>query len=191
MMETVTLKRDCQAIAVPSGTQQTLRAGSAVRILLSRGGSYSISGPDHAMYRIDAADADALGLAPAPTQDTAQQGSLSEDLVWKALKTVYDPELPVNIVDLGLVFSCAITPAATGGKSVAVRMGVTNPGCGMSNVIKSDVEALVRKLPEVTQADVQVVFDPPWSPDRMSESAKLALGFDLDSGRSSGLTQIR
>jgi metal-sulfur cluster biosynthetic enzyme len=120
----------------------------------------------------------------------AEQGAtLSEGLIWKALKNVYDPELPVNIVDLGLVYSCAISAAAAGGKSVAIRMGVTAPGCGMSNVLKSDVETKVRRLPEVTEADVQVVFDPPWSPARMSEAARLQLGFDLDGGGPQ-LTQI-
>lgn len=191
MMETVTLKRDCQAIAVPSGTKETLRAGTAVRIVQAQGDSYTVSTPIHAMYRIDGGDADALGFErSAAKPEDGQQGTLSEDLILKALRTVYDPELPVNIVELGLVYSCAITPAASGGKAVVIRMGVTAPGCGMSNVLKSDVETKVRRLPDVTEADVQVVFDPPWSPARMSEAARLQLGFDLDSGPGSRLTQI-
>jgi probable FeS assembly SUF system protein SufT len=192
MLETVTLKRDCEAIAVPSGTRETLSAGTTVRVVQARGDSYTVSNPIHAMFRIDGSDADALGLQPKkPKQEIDPNAMLTEDLVWKTLRTVYDPEIPVNVVDLGLIYSCAITPSGAGGKSVAIRMSLTAPGCGMSNVLKSDVETKVRRLPEVTETDVQVVFDPPWSPERMSEAARLQMGFDLDGGSGPRLTQIR
>ena len=111
-------------------------------------------------------------------------------MVWKALKSVYDPELPVNVVDLGLIYSCTITDAEQGEKSIAVRMAMTSPGCGMSNVLKSDVETKLKRLPEVTDANVEVVFDPPWTKARMSEGARLQLGMDLDDSPAPGLVQI-
>ena len=191
MMESVELKRDCEAIAIPSGLRQLLPQGSTVRIVQRRGGNYTVSSNLHAMYRIDATDADALGInAPSLDKAEGQQGSFSEQLVWDALKTVYDPEIPVNVVDLGLIYSCAITPHEHQGKLVTIRMAMTPPGCGMSNVLKADVESKLQRLPEVTETRVEVVFDPPWNPSRMSEAARLQLGFDLDSGASPQLTQI-
>jgi probable FeS assembly SUF system protein SufT len=189
MMETVELRRDCEAIAIPSGLRQTLPKGTSVRIVQTRGGSYTVSTKVTAMYRIDAKDADALGFAsPGAPDQPPQEGSLSEQLVWDALKTVYDPELPVNIVDLGLVYSCSFAPNPRGGKRVTIEMAMTSPGCGMSNVLKSDVESKLLRLPEVSEAHVEVVFDPPWSPSRMSEAARLQLGMDLES--TPGLIQI-
>lgn len=191
MMETIELKRDCEAIAIPSGLRETLSRGTAVRVVQARGGSYTVSSAIHAMYRIDGNDADALGFeSPANTTGTGVQGPLSEQLVWDTLKTVYDPEMPVNIVDLGLVYSCSIKPREEGGKIVEIRMAMTAPGCGMSNVLKSDVESKLLRLPEVKEARADVVFDPPWTPDRMSETARLQLGLDFGGGDASRLTQI-
>lgn len=192
MMETVELNRDCDAIAVPSGAREVLPKGTTVRIVQARGDSYTVSSPIHAIFRIDSRDGDALGFEPPkPETEQKQETPLSEELVWNTLRTVYDPELPVNVVDLGLIFSCTITPSATGGKAVAIRMGVTAPGCGMSNVLKGDVESKVRRLPEVRETDVQVVFDPPWDQSRMSEAARLQLGFDFGDSAGPRLTQIR
>jgi probable FeS assembly SUF system protein SufT len=132
------------------------------------------------MFRVDGKDADALGLpvveAPEPT---AEPAAFSETLVWDQLKTVYDPEIPVNIVDLGLIYSCQITPLDEGGKKIDVKMSMTAPGCGMGDVLKRDVETKVALVPEVKEVSVEVVFEPPWNPGRMSEAAKLQLGFDL------------
>lgn len=179
-METIQLKRDCEAIAIPSGQRQVLPQGTAVRIVQARGESYTISTPIHALYRIDGRDADALGLEQAkPVNEPTQQKTLSEKLVLDTLRTVYDPELPVNIVDLGLVYSCTIVPDASGANEVVIRMSVTAPGCGMSNVLKSDVETKVQRLPGVQKVRVDVVFDPPWNPSRMSEAARLQLGMDF------------
>jgi probable FeS assembly SUF system protein SufT len=191
MMETTELKRDCEAIAIPSGLRQVLPQGSTVRIVQARGGSYTVSSNVYAMYRIDAKDADALGLdAPATSSETDIQRPFSEQLVWDTLKTVYDPEIPVNVVDLGLIYSCAIATHEQGGKIITIRMAMTAPGCGMSEVLKADVESKLQRLPEVRQSSVEVVFDPPWSPSRMSDAARLQLGFDLESGSSPRLTQI-
>src|SRR6516165_8897555 len=111
MSETITLKRECQAIAIPSGRREALPQGTTVRVLQARGGSYTVSTEKHAMYRIDQENADALGFEASTSTDApSKQGALTEKLVWDTLKTIYDPELPVNIVDLGLVYSCDIIP---------------------------------------------------------------------------------
>jgi len=188
-MEMIQLKRDCDAIAIPGGQRETLRQGTSVAVVQARGCSYTVSTEKHAMYRIDGVDADALGLAMTETPVAQRaRGVLTEQLVMDTLKTVFDPEIPVNIVDLGLIYSCDITDTAAGGKSVSVRMALTSPGCGMSNVLKTDVESWLLRLPGVSEASVALVFDPPWSPDRMSEAARLQLGFDI--GETPKLVQI-
>ncbi len=105
-----------------------------------------------------------------------------DEAMWRALKTVRDPEIPVNIVDLGLIYSAAVVPIESGGKRIEIQMTLTAPGCGMSEVLKKDVETKLARLPEVNEVKVEIVFDPPWSPAKMSEAAKLALGFDSDFG---------
>jgi len=185
----IELKRDCEVIAVPSGLRQTLPKGTPVRIVQTRGGAFTVSNDVHAIFRIDGADADALSLAPPSSVTPQPQGPLTDQMIWNALKTVYDPELPVNVVDLGLIYSCTVTSNA-GGKSIAVRMAMTSPGCGMSNVLKADVETRLLRLPEVAAVEVEVVFDPPWSQARMSESARLQLGMDLEERAAPALVQI-
>lgn len=184
--EPVTLKRDCEAIEIPSGNRTVIAAGSVVRIMQSLGTSYTVSSERGYMYRVDAKDSEALGLSSLPGLQNQASGqdlqAFSDKLVWDQLKTVYDPEIPVNIVDLGLVYSCEITSAEQSGKKIAIRMAMTAPGCGMGNVLKADVEAKLSRLPEVKEVQVDVVFDPPWNPGRMSEAAKLQLGFDADYG---------
>jgi probable FeS assembly SUF system protein SufT len=191
MMENIELKRDCEVIAIPSGTHQVLPQGSTVRVVQKRGGNYTVSSDIHAMYRIDARDADALGFAvPAQGNEVTKHGPFSEQLIWETLKTVYDPEIPVNVVDLGLIYSCVITPHENGGNVVTIRMAMTSPACGMSNVLKADVESKLERLEGVAETWVEVVFDPPWNSGRMSEAARLQLGFDLESVASPRLTQI-
>lgn len=185
--EPVKLNRDCEAIEIPSGNRAAISAGSVVRIMQSLGTSYTVSTDRGYMYRVDARDSDALGLAPPPTVGTPprEEGgrqAFSEKLVWDQLKTVFDPEIPVNIVDLGLVYSCDIAPIEPAGKKIDIKMAMTAPGCGMGNVLKADVESKLSRLPEVKEVHVEVVFDPPWNPGRMSEAAKLQLGFDADYG---------
>lgn len=191
MMETVELTRDCEVIAIPSGSRQRLPKGTGVRILQTRGGNYTVSSNIHAMFRIDAGDADALGFEARGARNKAEElGSFSEALVWDTLKSVYDPEIPVNVVDLGLIYSCVITRRENEGNIVTIRMAMTSPGCGMANVLKADVEGKLRRLPDVKEACVEVVFGPPWDPGRMSEAARLHLGFDLQGGDAPKLTQI-
>ena len=184
--EIITLNRECDAIEIPSGARSKLAAGSAVRIMQSLGSSYTVTGERGGMYRIDAKDADALGLSgAAPVENERREGSVTEQMVCDELKTVFDPEIPVNIVDLGLIYSAQVTPSEQGGKKIGVKMSMTAPGCGMANVLKADVESKLSRLPDVKEVDVEVVFDPPWHPGRMSEAAKLQLGFDSDYGADS------
>jgi len=180
----VTLSRACEVIEIPSGTRGILPAGAIVRIMQSLGNGYTVATDRGYMYRVDAEDTDALGLSnTARAQAPAvQEGVFSNQMVWDQLKTVYDPEIPVNIVDLGLVYSCAIAPQEQGGNRIHIKMSMTAPGCGMGNVLKADVESRLSRLPSVKEVHVEVVFDPPWHPGLMSDAAKLQLGFDLDYG---------
>ena len=177
----ITLSRACEVIEIPSGIHAVLPAGSSVRITQHLGTGYTVAAGYGRLYRVDSANADALGIAvEAAAQSSAPpDGTFSEAMVWEQLKTVYDPEIPVNIVDLGLVYSCEIAPLDAGGKRTHIRMSMTAPGCGMSDVLKRDVETKLSRLPEVKEVQVDVVFDPPWHPGLMSEAAKLQLGFDL------------
>lgn len=176
----ISLSRDCNAIEIPSGNPAKLPAGSGVRVMQFLGSSYTVTS-DYGMFRIDVKDADALGLTPpAPSQTPgAESGEFSEKLVWDQLKTVYDPEIPVNIADLGLIYSCVTKPLDDGNRRIEIQMSMTAPGCGMGNVLKADVENKLSSLPGVKEVNVEIVFDPPWGPARMSEAAKLQLGFDL------------
>lgn len=181
--ELIELKRECKTVEIPSGIERVLAAGSFVRISQFLGTSYTVISDIGYMCRIDASDADALGLTPTSAQAKAAEGPFHEQMVWNELKTVYDPEIPVNIVDLGLIYECKISPDDHDGKRIEVKMSMTAPGCGMGNVLKADVERKLRQLPEVNEVSVEVVFDPPWHMGRMSEAAKLQLGLDLDDSR--------
>ena len=182
--ELITLSRACEVIEIPSGIRATLPAGAVVRIMQSLAGSYTVATDRGYMYRVEAKDTDALGLSDAAMarEPAVREGAFSEQMVWDQLKTVYDPEIPVNIVDLGLVYSCDIAPLEQGGNSVHIKMSMTAPGCGMGNVLKADVESRLSRLPGIKEVNVEVVFDPPWHPGLMSDAAKLQLGFDLDYG---------
>lgn len=180
----IALTRDCEATEVPYGGVQVLPAGTKVRIMQSLGGSYTVATEHGSMMRIEVGNADALGIASAPKEEQAAPLEFSERLVWDQLKTVFDPEIPVNIVDLGLIYSCQITPHEGGGRRIEIEMTMTAPGCGMGDVLRSDIERKLSQLPEVKEVRAQIVFDPPWNPSRMSDAAKLQLGLDLDTGSS-------
>lgn len=178
--EWVTLTRACDALLIPSGTPVTLREGEVVYITQALGGTFTVNVSGN-LARIDAKDADALGKTAeiAETVSTAKEivgdGTVSEEAVWAALRTCYDPEIPVNIVELGLIYVCQITPLETGGGRVDIQMTLTAPGCGMGPVLAVDVEQKIRALDNVMDVKVEVVFDPPWDRDKMSEAAKLQL----------------
>ena len=141
--QTVQLKRDVAAIAIPAGTKQMLPAGTTVRITQAAGTSYTVASSG-ALYRIEGTDADALGLS-GPAAETHTPPTFSERMVWDQLKTVYDPEIPVNIVDLGLIYSCEIADDGQGGKKIDVAMSLTAPGCGMART-KSNVLTALRMM---------------------------------------------
>jgi probable FeS assembly SUF system protein SufT len=184
--ELISLTRACEAIGIPSGVREVLPQGATVRIMQFLGSGYTVVDNRGYMLRIDARDADAMGLASeAGAANAVPDKSFTEEMVWDQLKTVYDPEIPVNIVDLGLIYDCTIVDIETGGKKIDIKMSMTAPGCGMGSVLKADVESKLARLPEVKDVRVEVVFDPPWNPSRMSEAAKLKLGFDLDYGDAS------
>ncbi|MBX7183642.1 MAG: iron-sulfur cluster assembly protein [Vicinamibacteria bacterium] len=182
MREPRTVSRDIFGALVPYGTPHELKAGETVYLTQSLGGSHTCVTEMGYMVRIDGRDADAIGeqVDAAPTEAEIGQTPL-EQVVWDRLKTCYDPEIPVNIVDLGLVYSVNVTEigALNGdlpGRKVSVRFALTAPGCGMGDVLKQDIIRKVSELPHVVEADVDVTFDPPWTQDLMSDAARLQLG---------------
>ncbi len=178
--EDTTLRRDCKATEIPSGHPVVLRGGTPVTITQTLGGNYTVTTDRGQMVRIEASDADALGkepaAAPPPKPDTAAASPVDDNLLWDLLRTVYDPEIPVNIVELGLVYECRATPLPDGGRRAEIKFTMTAPGCGMGNVLRADIESKVSNIPGIREVAVEIVFDPPWSPDRMSDAAKLQLG---------------
>ncbi len=176
MRKEATVARDVPAREIPSGTPITLRAGDPVIITQSLGGSYTVMTPVGFLARIDGKDADAIGEPVVEADPTAAAGKSTEDLVWDQLRTCYDPEIPVNIVDLGLVYGCTLSALPDGGQRVDVKFTLTAPGCGMGDVLREDIKAKLATVPDVREAEVQVVFDPPWSLQMMSEAARLQLG---------------
>ena len=169
------MKRDCAAVLIPAGTGITIQAGVPVVIVQDLGGSYTVIVHGN-MARIAGADADALGKESPVSTTAAEPGKLSEDQVYEVLRTCYDPEIPVNIVELGLVYDLQILPLPEGGHRVAIKMTLTAPGCGMGPVLQQDVEGMVLALPGVKEAGVFLVWDPPWNREMLSEAAKLQLG---------------
>lgn len=175
--ETATLNRDCDVIQIPSGQVLKLPKGTEVQISQSLGGSFTVVTPGGYMVQITGKDADAIGKA-AP-KVPASSGGASESLekkIWDQLKTCYDPEIPVNIVDLGLVYECKIKPTEDGKHIVEVKMTLTAPACGMGGPIAADARNKIESLPSVKEAKVDLVWEPVWDRSMMSEAAKLQLG---------------
>lgn len=180
--EPIQLTRDCEAIQIPSGNVMTLPKGTLVRVRQSLGGTYTVVTDDGWMVRISSKDADALGEKKdsAASSAESQTPSLTKEEIEKRvgaqLRTVFDPEIPVNVVDLGLIYLCEVAPIPEGGYSVHVKMTLTAPGCGMGSVLQADAQGKIFGIPGVKRANVEMVIDPPWNPSRMSEAAKLQLG---------------
>lgn len=176
--EPITLSRDCEAIVIPDGYQVKLPKGSQVNIMQSLGGDYTVRTTEGYMVRISGKDADALGKEASASLEAGVPSTLEgpvEKLVWDQLKTCFDPEIPVNIVDLGLVYLCEVTPLPFG-HSVEIKLTLTAPGCGMGDVLKADIERKISAVSGVTNVHIEVVLEPPWDPSKMSEAAKLQLG---------------
>jgi len=176
--EDVVLTRDVNIVTIPDGNAGTLSQGQIVTIHQALGDNYTVVTEHGHMVRIAGADADALGKEPNQLHTLVSETDAAavEQNCWEVMKTVYDPEIPVNIVDLGLVYQCLVTPTDDGLNHVHVIMTLTAPGCGMGPVIQSDVEKCIRALPGVASVNVEVVLDPPWSREMMSEVAQLQLG---------------
>jgi probable FeS assembly SUF system protein SufT len=177
MQEPVTLTRDCQAVHIPSGEPGTIPEGTLVTITQDLGGSFTVHAGGN-LFRIAGSDADALGREPLPQPSLPENPTDAdvEALVWSQMATCYDPEIPINIVELGLIYDCQITKIGDNERRVDVQMTLTAPGCGMGDIIADDVRSLIKLVPTVTEANVEVVFEPPWSMERMSEAARLAAG---------------
>jgi probable FeS assembly SUF system protein SufT len=176
-----TLSRDVVAHQIPSGDKQLLNAGETVMIHQVLGGSYTVQ-TGFGLFRINSADADALGeevaapSTPNAQASTSPDGAPDPEAVWAQLRQVFDPEIPVNIVDLGLVYSLDISKQEDGGHKVDVAMTLTAPGCGMGPVIAEDAKSKILLVPGVSLADVRITWDPPWNQSMISEEGKMKLG---------------
>jgi len=170
------LSRDVEAIAVPTGETIELPAGVVGYITQALGGSFTVF-VDGSMFMILGHNADALGKEPLPAPTLPENATQQdvESAVWDQLKTVYDPEIPVSIVELGLVYECEVKPSDVGFE-VTIEMTLTAPGCGMGDVLVSDAAAKIKLIPEISSVDCRIVFDPPWDQSMMSEEAKLETG---------------
>jgi probable FeS assembly SUF system protein SufT len=174
----IALTRDCAAVLIPQGTPITLQAGTTVFITQALGGTVTVNVNGN-LARIAAGEVDALGMArpETPSHDASvSAGEVDEAAVWDQLRTCYDPEIPINIVELGLIYRCEIVPLKDGGNRVEIDMTLTAPGCGMGPILVEDVADKVRQVPHVTDVKVDLTFDPPWTSDMMSEAARLQTG---------------
>jgi probable FeS assembly SUF system protein SufT len=180
MYEEVTITREVGAIQIPDGSPVAIAEGTKVLITQSLGGSFTVMTDRGAMFRIDARNADALGKQRVETSGGAAapvDAEALEQLVWSEMKQCYDPEIPVNIVDLGLIYDCQVQNRSEGGFRVQIKMTLTAPGCGMGPVLAEDVRARLDAIPGIEETAVEIVFDPPWNPNMMTDAARLQLGF--------------
>ena len=175
MHTAIELQRDCKATLIPSGRELLLSEADLVVVTQALGGSFTVSTMSGYLARIDAIDADALGLDGEPAEPV-ETGPFELQRVIETLKTVFDPEIPVNVVDLGLIYVCEAHPLADGGHRVEIKMSMTAPGCGMGDVLKGDARTKLLALAGVTEVDIEIVWEPPWDASRMSEAAQLQLG---------------
>ncbi len=176
--EPITLSRDVIGVLIPQGTKVELPEGGQGAITQALGGSFTIQMQGH-LFRIEGKDADAIGKEVLKGPDIPPDASDAEveKAVWDQMRTCYDPEIPVDIVELGLIYDCKLAPAETPGERKAlITMTLTAPGCGMGDILVADVKSKVLAVPTVTDAEVELVFDPPWNQTMMSEAARLATG---------------
>jgi probable FeS assembly SUF system protein SufT len=183
--ELLTISRECKAITIPYGTETVVFKDEKVYLTQTLGGSFTLQRDNGQLVRIEGKDADALGKeVPAEAKvfkiSYGDEGKVSdqdvEKSVWDTLKTCYDPEIPVNIVELGLIYGCVLKEHPEGGKKVDIVMTLTAPGCGMSTVLKAEIEQKLSRIPGVKESFVEVTFEPPWNQSLMTEAARLQLG---------------
>ena len=172
-----TLTRDVEVAAIPYGDKLTLTTGTTVYVTQALGGSYTAMTDHGYLVRVDGTVADAIGEQPTQPMGTVDmEGRSVEEVAWDQLKTVFDPEFPVNIVDLGLVYECRVEKGDDGQEKIKVQFTLTAPGCGMGDFLREDVRSKLLTIPGVAEAEVEVVLDPPWDHSMMSDGASLQLG---------------
>ena len=177
----IVLKRNCAAIMIPSGEQTTLPAGSTVWLTQALGGGFTLMTDHGYMVRIDGTDGEAIGIAAADAElgaAGAKSGRSIEEQVWNQLRSCFDPEIPINIVDLGLIYDCRAEVLSDGGHKATVRFTLTAQGCGMGQFLKEDIRKRLLAVPGVREADVELVWDPPWNQAMISPRAKQQLGIE-------------
>ncbi|TVP75715.1 MAG: putative Fe-S cluster assembly protein SufT [Puniceicoccaceae bacterium] len=177
MDDTRTLSREVEATLIPQGTPMSLPEGETITITHRLGGNFTVM-THNGMFRIKGADADALGetVSEVSTTDDEHEGPPEQDALWEALRKVFDPEIPVNIVDLGLVYSLDSKERPEGGYKIDMDMTLTAPGCGMGPAIAEDAKGQLERVPGVSEAEVNIVWDPPWNQDMITEEGKMVLG---------------
>lgn len=175
--EPFTASRDVRAVIVPAGEELLLREGTNGFITQALGGSFTVYVEGN-LFRIAGADADALGKEPVPAPEIPENASDAdiEAVIWEQLKTCYDPEIPVDIVNLGLIYRCDVVSLGNGERSVNVDMTLTAPGCGMGEILVQDAQEKISIIPTITEVRVELVFDPPWNQGMMSDEARLQTG---------------
>jgi probable FeS assembly SUF system protein SufT len=171
-MQSITTDKDLNAVLIPSGTPTTIPRDTELKVVQRTSSGVTLATPGGFLVQVAA---EALGL-PAEEPEKLQ-GDFSEEAIWQQLRTVYDPEIPIDIVELGLIYSLQIHLLESGDRRVTIAMTMTAPGCGMSEILRQEVRRKVLSVPSVREAEVEVVFDPPWTPDRLSEAARLQLGW--------------
>lgn len=177
MNEPFSASRDVTAIIIPAGESLTLREGTSGFITQALGGSFTVYVEGN-LFRIAGTDADAIGKEPVPPPAIPENATNAdiESVIWEQLKTVYDPEIPINVVDLGLIYRCEIENRPEGGRIVQIDMTLTAPGCGMGPILLQDAQEKIAVIPTVEDVHVELVFDPPWNQAMMSEEARLQTG---------------
>jgi probable FeS assembly SUF system protein SufT len=175
--EPITFSRDCPAVLIPAGDRVTLPKGTTGFLTQALGGSFTIYIEGN-LYRVAGHEGDAIGKEPSETPDVADDATEAEieSAVWQQLRTCYDPEIPINIVELGLVYECKVEATESGKRVAKVKMTLTAPGCGMGEILTQDVREKIEQIPTVERAEVELVFDPPWNQSMMSEEARLEAG---------------
>ncbi len=175
--EPVTFSRECDAVIIPSGDEVTLPAGVSGFVTQALGGSFTVYIEGN-LFRIAGIDADAIGKEPLTPPEVPANATEEEieNVIWEQLKTCYDPEIPINIVDLGLIYKCEVEASGPDERVVYVEMTLTAPGCGMGDILMQDVKEKIEIIPTISEANVELVFDPPWNQSMMSEAARLEAG---------------
>jgi probable FeS assembly SUF system protein SufT len=184
--DTVKISRDIEVVQIPEGYQVRLARGTEVRLVQALGDTFTVMTEYGTMVRVAGKDADAIGETvtadgtqaadKAQTADLPKTAEEAKDRVWTALRSVYDPEIPVNVVELGLVYNNDVAALPEGGYKVDIKLTLTAPGCGMGPVLQQDAERRIKSIPGIKTANIQLVVDPPWNPSMMSEAARLQLG---------------